>query len=356
MQIKKVLYLEKGFYIMEKWQREQLDEAIKERGTKFLNDILNMVSSQKENENDFIKDILQIDRAEAKEIIEEYTDLANMMRYTFGIYRSNVEYFNQYSLQINSVVSTSLLIEQHIYDLMNRFKSNEQSEAEKLEKMLHSQEVMRESLFYFKEHLKEIDESLDEINSKITEMDDLIEVSKQLLESAKWIEKEKKNEIKQQEKSDYFIGTLSNDEDFYYMFRGTILNYVTNDVVEGVRDAFFRKYKIKIVDRKPKAERVHCLKASSYKFTTEKIAKLMQLALLNHSKNIINDRILFLFELFINLEEKTKQEEYKKITKKHIKQAFKEMLEEDNKTETLACCTMSHAEEIMQEMGWFSIE
>ena len=187
-------------------------------------------------------------------------------------------------------------------------------------------------------------------------MDDLIEVSKQLLESAKWIEKEKKNEIKQQEKSDYFIGTLSNDEDFYYMFRGTILNYVTNDVVEGVRDAFFRKYKIKIVDRKPKAERVHCLKASSYKFTTEKIAKLMQLALLNHSKNIINDRILFLFELFINLEEKTKQEEYKKITKKHIKQAFKEMLEEDNKTETLACCTMSHAEEIMQEMGWFSIE
>ena len=285
---------------MEKWQREQLDEAIKERGTKFLNDILNMVSSQKENENDFIKDILQIDRAEAKEIIEEYTDLANMMRYTFGIYRSNVEYFNQYSLQINSVVSTSLLIEQHIYDLMNRFKSNEQSEAEKLEKMLHSQEVMRESLFYLKEHLKEINESLDEINSKITEMDDLIEVSKQLLESAKGIEKEKKNEIKQQEKSDYFIGTLSNDEDFYYMFRGTILNYVTNDVVEGVRDAFFRKYKIKIVDRKPKAERVHCLKASSYKFTTEKIAKLMQLALLNHSKNIINDRILFLFELFIN--------------------------------------------------------
>lgn len=341
---------------MEKWQREQLDEAIKERGTKFLNDILNMVSSQKENENDFIKDILQIDRAEAKEIIEEYTDLANMMRYTFGIYRSNVEYFNQYSLQINSVVSTSLLIEQHIYDLMNRFKSNEQSEAEKLEKMLHSQEVMRESLFYLKEHLKEINESLDEINSKITEMDDLIEVSKQLLESAKGIEKEKKNEIKQQEKSDYFIGTLSNDEDFYYMFRGTILNYVTNDVVEGVRDAFFRKYKIKIVDRKPKAERVHCLKASSYKFTTEKIAKLMQLALLNHSKNIINDRILFLFELFINLEEKTKQEEYKKIIKKHIKQAFKEMLEEDNKTETLACCTMSHAEEIMQEMGWFSIE
>ena len=341
---------------MEKWQREQLDEAIKERGTKFLNDILNMVSSQKENENDFIKDILQIDRAEAKEIIEEYTDLANMMRYTFGIYRSNVEYFNQYSLQINSVVSTSLLIEQHIYDLMNRFKSNEQSEVEKLEKMLHSQEVMRESLFYLKEHLKEINESLDEINSKITEMDDLIEVSKQLLESAKWIEKEKKNEIKQQEKSDYFIGTLSNDEDFYYMFRGTILNYVTNDVVEGVRDAFFRKYKIKIVDRKPKAERVHCLKASSYKFTTEKIAKLMQLALLNHSKNIINDRILFLFELFINLEEKTKQEEYKKIIKKHIKQAFKEMLEEDNKTETLACCTMSHAEEIMQEMGWFSIE
>lgn len=348
---------------MEKWQREQLDEAIKERGTKFLNDILNMVSSQKENENDFIKDILQIDRAEAKEIIEEYTDLANMMRYTFGIYRSNVEYFNQYSLQINSVVSTSLLIEQHIHDLTyNRdllLTSNKQSDEKKLTKVLKTLEDIKEAFSYFNEHPHEIDTNIDEIKSlpsAIVKMDNLIEATKQQLADAKEQEKKIQNEIKHQEKSDYFIGTLSNDEDFYYMFRGTILNYVTNDVVEGVRDAFFRKYKIKIVDRKPKAERVHCLKASSYKFTTEKIAKLMQLALLNHSKNIINDRILFLFELFINLEEKTKQEEYKKIIKKHIKQAFKEMLEEDNKTETLACCTMSHAEEIMQEMGWFSIE
>lgn len=348
---------------MEKWQREQLDEAIKERGTKFLNDILNMVSSQKENENDFIKDILEIDRAEAKEIIEEYTDLANMMRFTFGIYRSNVEYFNQYSLQINSVVSTSLLIEQHIYDLKyNRdllLKNNQQSNETELTKTLKTLEDIKEVFSYFNENPQEIDTSLDKINSlpsAIVKMDDLIEITKKQIADAKEQEKKMQNEIKRQEESDYFIGILSNDEDFYYMFKGTILNYVTNDVVEGVRDAFFRKYKIKIVDRKPKAERVHCLKASSYKFTTEKIAKLMQLALLNHSKNIINDRILFLFDLFINLEEKTKQEEYKKIIKKHIKQAFKEMLEEDNKTETLACCTMSHAEEIMQEMGWFNIE
>lgn len=352
---------------MEKWQREQLDEAIKERGTKFLNDILNMVSSQKENENDFIKDILQIDRAEAKEIIEEYTDLANMMRYTFGIYRSNVEYFNQYSLQINSVVSTSLLIEQHIHDLTyNRdllLTSNKKSDIDKLNEAITTLEKMnKKQKECFKEPIPKTYTEAERLHfmslqdAIVKNTDDLLEDLKQQLADAKEQEKKIQNEIKHQEKSDYFIGTLSNDEDFYYMFRGTILNYVTNDVVEGVRDAFFRKYKIKIVDRKPKAERVHCLKASSYKFTTEKIAKLMQLALLNHSKNIINDRILFLFELFINLEEKTKQEEYKKIIKKHIKQAFKEMLEEDNKTETLACCTMSHAEEIMQEMGWFSIE
>lgn len=337
---------------MEKWQKEQLDEAIKERGTKFLNDILNMVSSQKENENDFIKDILQIDRAEAQEIIEEYTDLANMMRYTFGLYRSNVDYFNQYSLQINSVVSTSLLIEQHIYDLINRYRSG----ATDSKKMLHTQEVLKEGLLYLKEHQEELSEDINEIDNKIKEIDELIDETKQIIAEEKEIEAMKQKEIKNQEKSDYFIGTLSNDEDFYYMFRGTILNYVANDVIEGVREAFFKEYNIKIENRTPKAKRVHCLKASSYKFTTEKIAKLMQLALLNHSKNIINDRILFLFELFINLEEKTKQDEYKKITKKHIKQAFKEMLEEDNKTETLSCCTMSHAEEIMQEMGWFSIE
>ena len=131
---------------MEKWQREQLDEAIKERGIKYLNDTLNMVNSQHENDKEFINDILQIDREEAIEIIEEYTDLANMMRYTFGLYRSNVDYFNQYSLQINSIVSTSLLIEQHIHDLTYNKDlasiENEKSSENKLNEAIRILKIM----------------------------------------------------------------------------------------------------------------------------------------------------------------------------------------------------------------------
>ena len=69
----------------------------------------------------------------------------------------------------------------------------------------------------------------------------MIDGTKQIIAEEKEIEAMKQKEIKNQEKSDYFIGTLSNDEDFYYMFRGTILNYVANDVIEGVREAFFKE-------------------------------------------------------------------------------------------------------------------
>lgn len=82
---------------MEKWQREQLDNAIKERGTDYLNDILNMRGDLNKVDRDFTQDILQMDDKEAIEIIREYTSLANMLRYTFGLYRSNVDYFRNAS-------------------------------------------------------------------------------------------------------------------------------------------------------------------------------------------------------------------------------------------------------------------
>ena len=352
---------------MEKWQREQLDEAIKERGIKYLNDTLNMVNSQHENDKEFINDILQIDREEAIEIIEEYTDLANMMRYTFGLYRSNVDYFNQYSLQINSIVSTSLLIEQHIHDLTYNKDlasiENEKSSENKLNEAIRILKIMsglQKEIFN-----KPIPENYTEAERlhflhlqdlMTVKTDGLLKDFEQHLAEVKEQEEKTQNEIKSQEKSEYFIGTLSNDEDFYYMFRGTILRYVINDIIEGVRNEFFKEYKINIINRIPEAERVHCLKASSYNFTTEKITKLMQLALLNHKKNIINDKILSLFDLFINLKEKTKQENYNKIIKKHIKKSFKEILKEKYKTNLLTSITISHAEKVMQEMGWFDIE
>lgn len=348
---------------MEKWQREQLDNAIKERGIEFLNNVLNMVSNQKDNENKFIKDILEIDREEAKEIIEKYTDLANMLRYTFGMYRSNIDYFNTDTLQINSIISTSLTIEQHIQDLLNNkdIFSNEVAQIHKdsLDRAYKMNEEIKRDFLYWQEHPEKMKKDRYKLQIALNEIlntDTLLKTIKRQQEEK---EKQVKNimkEIKEAEQNEYYIEKISNDNEFHYLFRGAILDYVSNDVIEGVRDKFFKEYKIKIIDRKPKTERVHCLKSSAYPYTKKRIEKLMQFYLIDNKEQKANKKMLFIFDLFTNLEERTKQENYKNILKKHIKIAYKEMEEEEEKTSTLACCVLSHAEEIMQEMGWFNIE
>jgi len=88
---------------MEKWQEEyqylQLKKQIDARGTEFLNDILNMRGDFEKVNRDFTRDILRIDgnNKYAIDKINEYFSVADMLRYTFGLYRNNVDYFRNAS-------------------------------------------------------------------------------------------------------------------------------------------------------------------------------------------------------------------------------------------------------------------
>ena len=78
---------------MEKWQTEYT----KVLGERYLNDILNFKGDYEKITRDFSRDILQTGGNEAIEILKEYVSVADMLNYTFGLYRSNVDYFRNAS-------------------------------------------------------------------------------------------------------------------------------------------------------------------------------------------------------------------------------------------------------------------
>lgn len=349
---------------MEKWQREQLDNAIKERGTEFLNDIINMRGNLDKINRDFTHDILQMDDKEAIEILKEYTSVADMLRYTFGLYRSNIDYFGTQVLQLNSVISTSLMIEYRIHDIIfNKnflLKTNEFSDVEKMQNIIDTIKEKQKEIKDDKLTLplqKEAMTQRKQMQDKaISCFDYLIKAFTPYLEDAQKQAEGNNNRIQEFKKNEYYIGTMSKDDNLISLFRGVLLDYVTNDIIEGVRETFFKKYNVKIEKRTPKAKRVHCLKVGAFGITQNKIADLMRLSLLNEGRNVIDKKAFDLFTLFINLEEQTKTIEYKNILKKYIKVASKEMEKETRKADTLACCVMNNAEELLQEMRWCDFE
>lgn len=359
---------------MEKWQEEyqylQLQKQIDARGTEFLNDILNMRGDFEKVNRDFTRDILRIDgnNKYAIDKINEYFSVADMLRYTFGLYRSNVDYFGTQVLQVNSVISTSLTIEYRIHDILfNKdflLKSNKLSDIEKINEAIETLEAMRtKQQEIFDEPIPKTYTEAERLHFMTLqdrvkeETDNLLEAFKQQLADAKTQREKNNNRIQEFKKNEYYIGTLSKDKNLISMFRGILLDYVTNDIIEGVRETFFKKYKVKIENRTPRAERVHCTKVGAFKITQNKIADLMRLSLLNESGNVIDKKTLDLFTLFIDLEEQTKTAEYKELLKKYIKIASKEMeKEKKRKADLLACCVMNNAEALLQEKGWCDFE
>lgn len=351
---------------MEKSQNNKKSN-IEERGTKYLNDIINMRGNLDKINRDFTHDILQMDDKKAIEILKEYTSVADMLRYTFGLYRSNVDYFGTQVLQLNSVISTSLTIEYRIHDILfNKdffLTSNKISDIEKINEAIKTLEQMREKQEeIFDEPIPKTYTEAERLHfitlqDKVKEeTDNLLKTFKQQLADAEKQREQDNNRIQDFKKNEYYIGTMSKDENLISLFRGILLDYVTNDIIEGVRETYFKKYKVKIQNRTPKADRVHCLKVGAFKITQNKIADLMRLSLQNEGRNVIDKKAFDLFTLIIDLEEQTKTAEYIKLLKKYTKVASEEISDEIRKADTLACCVMNNAEELLQEMRWCDFE
>ena len=89
-----------------------------ERCNRYLNDNMNMVESFEKLTEDFMFDITILDQKNAKDTVEEYSDYVMMLRSTYRDYRFNVENFERYVLRLNSVISSSLIIEYRVHDLL----------------------------------------------------------------------------------------------------------------------------------------------------------------------------------------------------------------------------------------------
>lgn len=362
----KVLY-ERGFYIMEQSQDKELLDNIDKRGTEFLNDIINMRGDIEKISRDFTKDLLQMDGDNKYAInkINEYYSVADMLRYTFGLYRSNIDYFETQVLQLNSVISTSLTIEYRIHDILfNKnllLKTNEFSDVEKMQNIIDTIKEKQKEIKDDKLTLplqKEAMTQRKQMQDKaISCFDYLIKAFTPYLEDAQKQAEGNNNRIQEFKKDAYYIATLSKDDNLISLFNSVILNYVANDIIEGVRETFFKKYKVIIENRTAKAERVHCLRVGALRITQNKFAEILKLSLLNEGGNVLDKKALNLINIFIDIKEQTKTKEYITLLKKYTKIASKEIeAEKRRKADLLARCTLHTAKELLQEMRWCDFE
>lgn len=358
---------------MEQSQDKELLDNIDKRGTEFLNDIINMRGDLEKISRDFTKDLLQMDGDNKYAInkINEYYSVADMLRYTFGLYRSNIDYFETQVLQLNSVISTSLTIEYRIHDILFNKDLLNESVKKDVEQPNFFYTYVIETLEKLKqqqqEHFNEpIPKTISEaerlhylfLQEKIEkETDELLKEAKQQLADAEKQREKDNNRIQDFKKDAYYIATLSKDENLISLFNGVLLNYVSNDIVEGVRETFFKKYKVIIEDRTAKAERVHCLRVGALRITQNKFAEILKLSLLNEGGNVLDKKALNLINIFIDIKEQTKTKEYITLLKKYTKIASKEIeAEKRRKADLLASCTLHTAKELLQEMRWCDFE
>lgn len=317
---------------MEKKEREQLDKLIKERGTLFLNDTLNMRGDIDEICNKFQQDIIAIDKTKAVDIVGKYLTIEAKILRTFALYKDNIDSFSNSVLQINSVISSSLTIEYRVNDIL--YNTNI--------------ETQKNPSFY-----TNLIKVIEEIKKQKTDSDDLKEIEN-VLQEAEQNAKNLKEFIKELRNSEYYIKTMSKDKNLIFMFSSILFYYVSNDVLEGIRKYLLKRYNVKIEDKTPKDEKIHCLKVGAYKITKNKIIDLMRLSLLNEGKNVIDKKALDIFNIFIDLENQTKTKIYKEIIKKHIKVILDDI--EKNETKDLTLYVMDETMQLLQEMRWCNFE
>jgi hypothetical protein len=321
---------EREFYFMEKKEREQLDKLIKERGTLFLNDTINMRGDIDEICNKFQQDIIAIDKTKAVDIVGKYLTIEAKILRTFALYKDNIDSFSNSVLQINSVISSSLTIEYRINDILFNIDTK---------KLNYS--------------CDDLINKLEKLKNQTTDIDNLKEIEAVLDEAIQYLTNNKKR-IQELKNSEYYIKTMSKDKNLIFLFSSILFYYVSNDVLEGIRKHLLKKYNVKIEDKTPKDEKIHCLKVGAYKITKNKIIDLMRLSLLNEGKNVIDKKALDIFNIFIDLENQTKTKIYKETLKKHIKVVSDDI--EKNETKDLTLYVMDETMQLLQEMRWCNFE
>ncbi len=192
---------------------------------------------------------------------------------------------------------------------------------------------------------------------EIKELKDIRENAAKMLEAVKISKAATEYEIAEAKKSEHFVTNLGKKQNFKNFLGGIIRDVIANDLTLETAKAFYKIYNIKSSNQVLTHTKEHCLNVSSYKYTSIKIAKLMQLALENQNK--IDENLLNMFSKYINLKDETKSDNYKKILQKHVEAATNELDQTndiDYLMDILNRCTRQHANKIVTELRWYKFE
>lgn len=338
---------------MGKWSKE-----ITEKGTNFLDNSLNARGDYfklKEDFRLFLLDKLkkrELTDLEIEEIITDYSSIYAVVGYSFEEYQQNVDLFEIKTLQVNSVISTSLMLEYRIHDILFNKDLILESTRKELEKPYFFYDYVIETLEKLKERTTDVN-NLKEIEGLLTEA----------IQYSKDAKKQKENDYKRINKlkeDEYYIGTMSQEKNLISLLNDILIYYVSNDILKGVRESILKDYDVAIEkDILKRLETKHCLKVGAFKITQNKIANLMKLSLQNEGGNVIDNKALKMFSLLINLEDEAKKEEYKKALKKCIALVTEDVEEEQGIRKrgfTLEYMARTRAKELLQEMEWCDFE
>lgn len=359
---------------MEKWQSELKQDNVKECGTKYLNNVLNYKDKLENLMSSFYEDYLKNinnNKEDALQTLEHFKDLAQMLIYTFEIYYDNVKKFETEILQINSIISSSLLVEQQIHDILYNkdltLLSSNETEAEKWQNII---DMLETSIKQLEEGKKQILLPVADSTHNLLmqseayrkelkeQLEQMLQQTTQYYKDAEKQERANKNKIAELKKDYYFIGKLSKDKGFYKFFTRAFTYVVFNDLLEKIREHYFKEYSIKLNVKSIQLtyKTKPCLDIVSYIKACSQLASTIDLSLLN-SGGIIPTTALSYYNNFLYLKDNTKKQSYIRAINRYSKDAIRELDTILNfKAPSLYDIVLDRTQRLLTELRWCDFE
>ena len=351
---------------MKKEQDKSQQQQVKEIGTKFLNDYLAFILGRTDDANarEFLEAIKKVaDTNKVYEIFDEYKYIGFLIGCFYDISNNRVDIFEKKSLQLNSIISTSLNIEQHINDLTYN------KDLLLKQKLVGTSNVAQHPELTEITHLRGVLEKIASVKERLTnklgiipveELADIENIYNDIETMVNVLEEQNKktaNQIADAKKNEYFILNLNKDKTFIAFLESVYKQFIINELVINIAKDFYKEYGIKATNQYEalKGKQNKCLTISSYPFITHRVAKLLELSLLNN--NVPN--ITTALSKYISLEEETATAEYKKVLEKYVKKADKELAKAttiEDLTNEVDSYLDNLAKKMLAELRWCEID
>lgn len=357
------------------------EQQIKARGTQYLNDYYNLADTSTKSvgelEANFKYDIQDIEldegvdgRLNSSLIIMKYHGIVELINNSIAYRDASVRHFEAQALQLNSIISNSLLIEQQIHDILY---NKDLVLMQKLEMATHGNIKYHDELKDIN-YLKGISKNLDQVKEKMRqslkddkELDGLVtaitDIQTDVDRAINVLKEQNKldqNKIKELQKSSYHIKALSHNKGLTTLITSFLAVFLEVELLEALKQDLLKKHSIKITTKKPlfTYHEKKPTEITPYIILIHHLVELMDKSLLDNGKNVILDSTLKSFTLITNLEDTASTQQHQKVVKKYAK-AFLQEIDDTHSQEksfNMRVRTSYYADRILDELRWQSIE